>query len=376
MAGTSVPFVKPQYFDANGAPLASGQLFAYEAGTSTKATTYSDAALTTANTNPIVLDAAGRASIFLDAISYKFVMAPSTDSDPPVAPLWTVDNVQAVPFLSAGLVVDGRGGINVTTNDVVYLSDGRGSRTAGRWYKGDADFDYASSDAPQIGLALNDVATDGATLSVQLAGLKTGLSGLIAGSKYYISATAGELTATAPTFARLVGVANASGTELVITDRPSTPRRVASWQSTIGNIGAGEDILASYSASADELSAQGMMYEVHFWGLTANNANAKTVRLRVIEGANNTVLLAPALTVSEAGFWSLEARLIRINTTQAKTHAKATTGPTAGGVTTQSVANVTATWANSVELRLTGEATSNDDITMQGGMVRLVPISY
>lgn len=49
-----------QYFDDNGDPLGGGKLHFYETGTTTEATTYSDEAETTANANPVILDAAGR----------------------------------------------------------------------------------------------------------------------------------------------------------------------------------------------------------------------------------------------------------------------------------------------------------------------------
>lgn len=52
------------YLDANGSPLASGNLHFYVAGAvGTNKTTYSDSALTTANANPVPLDSAGKASV-------------------------------------------------------------------------------------------------------------------------------------------------------------------------------------------------------------------------------------------------------------------------------------------------------------------------
>ena len=65
-----------QFFDANGAPLTGGLLYTYAAGTTTPATTYTTRDGTANNTNPIVLDAAGRtpAEIWLDGgVLYKFV---------------------------------------------------------------------------------------------------------------------------------------------------------------------------------------------------------------------------------------------------------------------------------------------------------------
>ena len=87
-----------QFFDNSGVPLAGGLLYSYEAGTTTPAPTYTTAAGTIANANPIVLDAAGRppSEIWLDATySYKLVLKTSTS-----VLLWTMDNLSGLP--SAG----------------------------------------------------------------------------------------------------------------------------------------------------------------------------------------------------------------------------------------------------------------------------------
>jgi hypothetical protein len=56
-----------QYFDSNGDPLSNGVIYFYEPGTTTDKTVYSDAALTTAHTQPVSLDADGyQPNIFFD----------------------------------------------------------------------------------------------------------------------------------------------------------------------------------------------------------------------------------------------------------------------------------------------------------------------
>jgi hypothetical protein len=107
-----------QYFDSNGSPLASGQLFIYEAGTTTKATSYSDAALSVANSNPIILGADGRPAvdIFLSVDTYKIVLTSATDTDPPTAPIWTADDfdVPADPSFSESRTVNAQTGTSYT----------------------------------------------------------------------------------------------------------------------------------------------------------------------------------------------------------------------------------------------------------------------
>ena len=69
-----------QFFDNNGNPLAGGLIYTYSAGTTTPIATYTSSSGGTANTNPIVLDSAGRTpeQIWLtEGNSYKFVLQTS-----------------------------------------------------------------------------------------------------------------------------------------------------------------------------------------------------------------------------------------------------------------------------------------------------------
>lgn len=106
--GTGIPWVKSQFFtDTGGTPAAGYYLYTYVAGTSSQAKTYSDKDLTTANANPIVLDANGRAVIFLRReVAYKFVLVDPKDSaDPQSSNLWTRDLIQAPPFYGLDSVI-------------------------------------------------------------------------------------------------------------------------------------------------------------------------------------------------------------------------------------------------------------------------------
>ena len=53
-----------QFLDNNGNPLSSGKVYFYVPNTTTTKTTWQDAAKTIANSNPVTLDAAGRAKIY------------------------------------------------------------------------------------------------------------------------------------------------------------------------------------------------------------------------------------------------------------------------------------------------------------------------
>lgn len=96
--------------DASGAAIEGALLFIYEAGTTTKLTVYTDSALTTPATNPLVADSEGRfATIYGNADDYKFVLAPADDTDPPTSPIKTVDDysISAASSFSGGINVGG-----------------------------------------------------------------------------------------------------------------------------------------------------------------------------------------------------------------------------------------------------------------------------
>lgn len=96
--GTILPSPKFYATDNNGLPCAGCLLFSYIPGTSNLQATYADAGLTTPNPIPVVLDGSGRATIFLAATSYKFVLESSYG-----AVLWTVDNVASIGLSTAAI---------------------------------------------------------------------------------------------------------------------------------------------------------------------------------------------------------------------------------------------------------------------------------
>ena len=70
-----------QFFDNNGAPLSGGLIYTYAAGTTTPLETYTTSTGLTANSNPVVLDSAGRVpnQIWLTStLVYKFLLKTST----------------------------------------------------------------------------------------------------------------------------------------------------------------------------------------------------------------------------------------------------------------------------------------------------------
>src|SRR6266478_9579030 len=85
------PAFRQQFFDASGNPLSGGLVVTDIAGTTTPQATYTDSTGTVLNSNPVVLDSSGTASIWLiQNASYKFIVKNSTG-----VVLETVDNVLA-----------------------------------------------------------------------------------------------------------------------------------------------------------------------------------------------------------------------------------------------------------------------------------------
>lgn len=88
--GTIINNPKFQAFDSNGSPLSAGRLYSYSAGTSTEKATYSDRDLTTANTNPVVLDSRGESDVYGSG-RYKLVLKTSAG-----VTVWTMDEIEGI----------------------------------------------------------------------------------------------------------------------------------------------------------------------------------------------------------------------------------------------------------------------------------------
>lgn len=228
--GTLAPVGRQQFLDDDGAPLAGGLVYYYQAGTAVLATVYQDSDLTTPHTNPVELDSAGRAAIFLGPGAYDVAVHDADD-----VLLYVTEGVIALAAYTLNDTIDGIAGENLAFGVSVFLGDGSGGHTAGRWYQTDADTAAMSSTATLVGIVMSTAITVGASGSIRIGGRATGLSGLTAGSLYYCSTTAGALTTTPPTNQRLIGQAD-STTSLVLVAQVAV---VPASRVTAGTFGAG-----------------------------------------------------------------------------------------------------------------------------------------
>jgi hypothetical protein len=87
-------------FDSNGEPLSGGQLDTYEEGSSTPKASFTDGTGGVSNANPVVLDAAGRAEVWLEG-KYKIRLRNSSG-----AVQWTMDNIAGVGFVAPAAIPD------------------------------------------------------------------------------------------------------------------------------------------------------------------------------------------------------------------------------------------------------------------------------
>jgi hypothetical protein len=125
--GNVMPTPVQQFLDNDGNPLAGGKLYSYSAGTSVALSTYTDSNLGTPNANPVVLDSAGRAAVFLSSNSYKFILHNSSD-----VAVYTRDNVQAIT-LSATVIGENLpffGDASQSVNDTGYASGATADKLA------------------------------------------------------------------------------------------------------------------------------------------------------------------------------------------------------------------------------------------------------
>ena len=109
----------------------------------------------------------------------------------------------------------------IAIRDCVYIATTTGlGFTAGQAYKADADAVRSSTQSFVCGFAVAAI-NAAATGSIRVAGTMTGFT-LTAGQPQYISATAGAITATAPTNSRLMGIALDSTVLLINTRGANT----------------------------------------------------------------------------------------------------------------------------------------------------------
>lgn len=109
------PVVLPinQFSDADGHPYAGGSIATYIPGTSTPKATYLDPALTAANTNPVILDAAGRATMYGDG-EIRLILRDAAGNEIWDVEATTIVSAAMAPVVAAATLADARDLLGVT----------------------------------------------------------------------------------------------------------------------------------------------------------------------------------------------------------------------------------------------------------------------
>ena len=135
----------------------------------------------------------------------------------------------------------------------------------------------------------------------------------------------------------------------------------------VGNVGAGEDDLITYTLPAATLGVDGMGVRITAFGQTANNANAKNLKMYF----GSTALSTITLETSSAGGWVLGVVVIRTGATaqigRVTNAGHGTTWKGGGGASTPAE-----TLSGAVTIKCTGTATANDDIVNALMLVELI----
>lgn len=267
-----------------------------------------------------------------------------------------------------GLDITGTAGENLTAGDLCYLSDGSGGGSTGRWYKANATYPYASLH-PQLAFALETLiaAQSG---SFRRDGLITGLSGLVAGTRYYVSGTtAGGLVSTIPAppaYRRYVGEADTSSS--LIIDCEMEHEYLTQLIETLGSVGTTETTIKTLVFPAKTLKTENDRAVIILWGRVSATNVLKTIKVKI--GAAS--FTAYSDTQATSGTWQVCVILIR-RSDGAQIVLLSGTG--SGGTAAMLSNNGTAGEDLTADFNITvtgqgGPGAVDDDIQCDGGFVK------
>jgi len=193
---------------------------------------------------------------------------------------------------------------------------------------------------------------------------------ILGGPIYLDASTAGEMTQTKPAVPnpQIVGYA-ISATKMLAVIVPNLPYIGAIKVDTtgVGNVGAGEDVLMTYSLPANALNANGKAIRVTVYGTIVNNANAKTVKVYF----GTTVVYSGAMTANQAYKWCAQFTAVRTGLNTQDVFGTGFVENVAIKVAPY-YATDTQTETSTITIKCTGEGVANNDITQEGMIVEYI----
>jgi hypothetical protein len=318
--------VAAQFFDNSGNPLTGGKLYSYLAGTTTPVTTYTTSSGSTARTNPVILDAAGRVpdggEIWITSgVSYKFVLETSTGTS-----IATYDDV-----------------IGLGDNSAIYADFANTSDNA----KGDALVGFKQSNSAgfitgAVARTVNDKLQEIVSVKDFGAvgdGVTNDTDAFIAASAYITAQDGGKLIVPAgtylvgkQTFAGATGKGYAYKGSDIITIQNCTQPVVIEFQGAVLKMSGGlkfgsfDPVTGApyYPASLpfvnyDYQASMGIMVRLY------NNANVSVIGSVELDGNNTGITLGgqwgdTGYQIVSYGIWAYNNNLCRIENVNAHNH--------------------------------------------------------
>lgn len=133
----------------------------------------------------------------------------------------------------------------------------------------------------------------------------------------------------------------------------------------VSNSGAAETDLMTYVLPASSMTLANDALRVTAWGICANNANAKT--LKVYFGT--TLLQTVSLTINQAGAWRIQAEMIATSSTAQRCFSQLVQGGTTSFVAA-AYTSAAETSSSAITVKVTGTGVASSDITQDGMLVQ------
>lgn len=137
----------------------------------------------------------------------------------------------------------------------------------------------------------------------------------------------------------------------------------------VGNVGAGEDNLITYTLDSNTLVDNGDSIEIEVFGTLAANANNKTIKLYL----GSTQLFSTGAVASNAKDWQINCTIIKTGSATQECIASFN-GDTVLVTQTADYVSGAEDFTTQLTIKCTGEATADNDIIQKGLRIKFYPV--